>query len=216
MRYGKIIIVVHLLLLLSSSALAGMDSAGTSTLGGQVQTDVLTQGGGVQTDGGGLDLSGGDVTDAGQVGATGLTTATIQGSTVEVTGAISNPNSSVRISGNVKITGGTNVQELEMTDLTPSANNDVTPKQYVDSKLADAEAAVPTATSDRLMLYYCTQAILNCRCIVGTPIYPSDGGAFYSSTNRSGTSGSQACDCERQNGGMESGSCNTSVSCVRR
>lgn len=146
-----------LLLLLASPALAGTDSAGTSSLGGQEQTDVLTHGGGIQTDGGSLDLSGGDVTGAGSMDADGVTATTIHSGTLDVSGAISNPNSAVSISDSVNVTGQADALRFRMSNLTPTAAGDATSKKYVDDQIQAAKNRIssrPAGSSGTL--YECT------------------------------------------------------------
>jgi hypothetical protein len=135
---NTIFIACALLLIPWTSAHAGMDSAGVSTLGGQEQTDVQTHGGGVSTSGGGLDLSGGDVLDAGQVGAASVEATTIQGGNVMVTGTLSNPNSgAVTISDGVRVTGQADATKFRVSDLIPDAASEATSKHYVDSKIQE-------------------------------------------------------------------------------
>jgi hypothetical protein len=165
-----IFVIVQLVMLGSTwtSAHAGMDSAGVSTLGGQEQTDVQTHGGGVTTSGGALDLSGGDVLDAGQVGATSVEASTIQGGNVMVTGTLSNPDSgAVTISDNVSVLGQADALRLRMSNLSPVMPQDVTPKIYVDQQLSSSESSI-IITAPKISLYRCTPTQGTC-CITACP-----------------------------------------------
>lgn len=159
MRIMKMFIAVVCLFSLSLPTFAGTDSAGTSTLGGQEQTDMQTQGGDLNTDGGGLDLSGGDVSGAGAVGANDVTATTIKGGNVSVTGAISNSNTStVSISDEVNVSGAGKAVRFKVSDTSPSAAGDATSKEYVDGQIQNFSTwAAGQAQSGSGVIYSCVR-----------------------------------------------------------
>lgn len=171
------VLTLFLLLTAAFPAMAGMDSAGTASLGSYTETDVLTNGGTVVTGGGDVDLENGDLlgvqdittetldatsVSSDAVDATKVTAYTIDASTVSAesvgASAISNPNAEwVKISDSVVLDGGTitGVSNVQITKTTPTAANEVTSKSYVDKVAADVKAWA--AANVRGSLYYCEQ-----------------------------------------------------------